>query len=284
MTEILQERPAVVAEVPPPHLVRALRAAASARAMAERIRSQHLYSEPARAQPPTQKLQTSDKSHPSFAKTVEAAKLWNSSTPPPYGELVPWHLGRHQEVCSESWPKRWMARVFRWRAARSATEEAPQSSAAGLLSVAPAAQAACPSAVVELPPPRAVSGAAGTDIDRYPLHGRRALLPYYSPPPTSADLEEKVVARLPSLRARELSWDELSRELPGKTEHEIKRWRNASASAVSWCRRLTGANAANFRGRETRSRRAITHACRRTSCHGDPGSRRRGRCGAQRRG
>ncbi len=56
------------------------------------------------------------------------------------------------------------------------------------------------------------------------------------------------MARLPSLRAREFRWDELSRELPSKIEHEAKRWRSASASAMSWRRRFAEAAAASYQG------------------------------------
>ena len=56
------------------------------------------------------------------------------------------------------------------------------------------------------------------------------------------------MARLPSLRARKFRWDELSRELPSRTEHEAKRWRSASASAMSWRRGLAETGAASYQG------------------------------------
>ncbi len=253
-----QEPRAEISQNLPPHLAGALQAAAAARAMAERIRNRDTSVKPAEDQPPAEKPQTQSwepRPHrpsrkrpprPSFAKTIEAAEVWRSSTLPD-GELVPWHLTLRQEIDERSWPKRWVARVFRRRAGGLESEGAPPH-VPGLRFVAPVAQAIRPSATVEPAPHSAANAGAPADLERPPAGERVALARRPSPQTFAAGLEKEPVARLPSLRARKFRWDELSHELPSRAEHEASRWRSASALAMNRRWGLAEIGAASYQG------------------------------------
>jgi Flp pilus assembly protein TadD len=229
-----QEPQLEVNQVPPPHLAGALQAAAAARAMAERIRSRDMHLEPGRPRPPAHQLQTTARGlrthaprrgrppHPSFARTIEAAKLLGPATSSD-GELVPWHLSLRQEADRRSWPQRWMARIFGRAAERESGLALPQPPADRSPPVTPAMETANQASTFEPAPCSVASDAVAAGFE--PPRARNG---------ASGDLQGEPIARLPSLRARELRWDELSRELPSKTEHEAKTLRNASQSALSW--------------------------------------------------
>jgi tetratricopeptide (TPR) repeat protein len=250
---------------PPPHLAGALRAAAAARAQAERIRSRDLSPEPLREQPPPEKLQTAPSEpqpvqpgggrSPRFAKTIEAAKLACPSMAQ-NRELVPWHLSLRQEIDGVSWPRRWMARVFRRRAGVRESEVASQHSPGALSGVATsftqAAECSATVAAVEPPPRGTASTESPTGLERTSARDRGASVHHPSPEPSALGAKQRPeadgVARLPNSRARGFRWDELSRELPSRTEHEARKWRNASASAMTWRWRWAGAGATSLDG------------------------------------
>ena len=221
----------------PPHLSRALQAAAAARAMADRIRNRDMYLRAERTPP-----------RPSFAKTIEAAKGWSRSISPDE-KLVPWHLSVCQEIVWRNWPKLRMGRMFGRLAARRESEVVPPRSPADeLRSVAPAARAADQWATVREPARRAGKDWAPSHVEP-PSGGKQgALVSRPSIEPLAACLEQKPVLRLPSLRARKLNWDGVSRELPSKTEHGAKSWRSTPPSTRSWWWKLVKVDAAIYRG------------------------------------
>jgi Flp pilus assembly protein TadD len=269
MTEMPQGEPPEGTELPPfPHLAGARQAAAAARSMAERIRDRnaHLRSGPARS--PAQKLQTTPHRalaifgslphddpraprpgkgrppRPSFARTIEAAKLWMVSTSPD-GELGPWYPSLRPESDTTSWSKGWLTRIFRRRAGRRESAVAPAQSPNDDSHHAATAADHC--ATIEPPQRGATTGTAATRLQNGPTPDRDALASRRNPPP-AADLREKPVPRLPSLHARQLRWEELSRELPNKTEHEAERWHAALSFVASRRFRLAGTDAGGRRG------------------------------------
>ena len=234
MTDVPKKDKTEVTEVPP-HLSRALRAAAGARAMAERIRNRDMYLRAGRPRP-------------IFAKTIEAAKGWSASISPDE-ELVPWHLSLCQEIVRRNWPKLRMARMFGRLAAKRENEVAPPGCAADeVRSVAPAARAAADqSATVPQPARRAGKDRVPSDVEPPSAGKRGALVSRPSIEPFAACLQREPVLRLSTLRARKLNWDGLSRELPSKTEHGAKRRRSTSPLTKSWWWKLVEVDAANYR-------------------------------------
>ena len=230
MTDVPKKDKTEATEVPP-HLSRALEAAAAARTMAERIRNRDMYLTAGRARSP----------RPSFAKTIDAAKGWSPSISPDE-ELVPWHLSLCQEIVQRNWPKLRMARVFRRLPVRRESE------AARPRSVAPAARAADQSATVRQPTRRARNDRAPSDVEPLSDAKQGALVSRSSIEPFAACLEQEPVPQLPSLRARKLNWDGLSRELPSKTEHWAKSWPSTPPSTRSWWRGLVEVDAPIYRG------------------------------------
>ncbi len=287
MTAMPRERQAEVSQAPPAHLAGALQAAAAARALAARIRSGAPSRRPAPEQPsaatpgtagaePQAQQPSEDRpAQPRFAKTIEAAKLMGPSTSQDQ-ELEPWHLSLREEVDARSWPKRWMARVFKPRATArerggmqrlvAGAETRDRRAAArerGVMPPPSAADAWGPAApviptggsatvaAVEPPPRGAASGGAPAGIERAPARDRAALVarprlqpfalgPKEGPGPDRA-------ARWPGL----LPGNGLSRRLLGGTGPGTKRWRRASASVISLCRSSAIAGAPGHRGLTT---------------------------------
>ena len=228
MTERPHGRQAEVTQRPPAHLAGALQAAAAARALAERIRnrdaslkSAHERREPEKSEtiplePRPSRPSRGGSPRPSFARTIEAVKLASPSTSDNNGELVPWHLSLRAEVNGGRWPRRWLARVFkRGVARRESAAVASHSPADGASSVARATRTADRSATVAAAgsaPDGAANGGPPAGIARPPVRDRG--VPRFNPQPAESRQEREAgpdgVARLPSLRARELRWDEVS--------------------------------------------------------------------------